>query len=112
MVAQTSSQEYLEEIRQEVCSRCVEKPLGGPPCLPLAKRCGIELHLPELITSVRSVRSLSVIPYVDQNRDYICSTCADQNTHICPCPMDYLAVLLVEAIETVDERHACEPQPS
>jgi hypothetical protein len=26
--------------------------------------------------------------------------------NICPCPMDYLAVLLVEATEAVDQRRA------
>jgi len=29
--------EYLKEIRDQVCSRCIEKPPGGPPCAPLGK---------------------------------------------------------------------------
>jgi hypothetical protein len=106
MVAPVNTQKYLEEIRREVCSRCVEKPPGGPPCAPLGKRCGIETHLPELIQSVRRVRSLSIVPYLDENRERICTTCADRPFCTCPCPMDYLAVLLVEAIEAVDERAA------
>ena len=37
--------EYLAEIRKQVCSRCVERPPGGPPCAPLGKQCGVEMHL-------------------------------------------------------------------
>jgi hypothetical protein len=106
MVAPAIAQEYLEEIRREVCSHCVERLPGGPPCGPLGKACGIELHLPELIESVRAVRSPSIVPYLDHNREHICTTCAERGSSGCPCPMDYLAVLLVEAIETVDQRHA------
>jgi len=40
----------------------------------------------------------------------ICAHCVHHQTSICPCPMDYLATLLVEAVETVDERHADEKQ--
>ena len=32
MVAECELAEYLDEIRREVCSRCVERPPGGPPC--------------------------------------------------------------------------------
>jgi hypothetical protein len=106
MAAAASPQEYLEEIRREVCSHCVEKPPGGPPCEPLGKRCGIEMHLPQLIASVRAVRSRSMVPYTEHNREHICATCPDHYSSICPCPMDYLGVLLVEAIEAVDERRA------
>ena len=106
MFEPVSNEEYLEEIRQEVCSRCVERPPGGPPCLPLGKQCGIELHLSELIECVRAVNSPFMAPYLDHNREHICAHCALHYSDICPCPMDYLGVLLVEAIEAVDERHA------
>ncbi|MFN4261047.1 MAG: hypothetical protein ACK4RK_17290 [Gemmataceae bacterium] len=96
--------EYLQEIREQVCSRCVERPPGGPPCTPLGKNCGVELHLPELIDSIHAVQSDSVEPYLDHNRQVICSTCAFLHSSICPCPMEYLLVLITQAIETVDER--------
>jgi hypothetical protein len=100
--------EYMEEIRTHVCSRCVERPPGGPPCAPLGKDCGIELHLPELIDSIHRVKSDGIARYLEQNRQNICEKCAFHHSSICPCPMDYLAVLLVEAVEAVDERHAQE----
>jgi hypothetical protein len=104
MIAEPELTEYLEEIRQHVCSRCVERPPGGPPCEPLGKQCGIELHLPELIEAIHEVRSDLIAPYLDNNRHKICEHCALRRGSDCPCAMDYLAVLLVEAVEAVDER--------
>jgi hypothetical protein len=108
MATATALDEYLTEIRREVCSHCVEKPPGGPPCAPLGKACGIELHLPELIDSIHKVHSPLIAPYLERNRAEICSKCAFLHSEICPCPMDYLAVLLAEAVETVDASH---PRP-
>jgi hypothetical protein len=100
--------EYLDEIREQVCSRCVERPPGGPPCAPLGKTCGIETHLPELVEAIHQVRSDLIAPYLHHNRRTICQGCAQHNTSQCPCPMDYLSVLLVQAVETVDARSAYE----
>jgi hypothetical protein len=106
MVAQAEFSEYLDEIRAQVCSRCVERPPGGPPCAPLGKLCGVEMHLPELIAAVRQVRSGRIAPYLENNRRQICEHCAARHSDVCPCSMDYLAVLVVQAIEAVDERRA------
>jgi len=104
MVTQAEGAEYLEEIRQNVCSRCVERPKGGPPCEPLGKMCGVELHLPELVDSIHEVHSNRIQRYLNHNRQEICGKCAFLHSSFCPCPMDYLAVLVVQAVETVDER--------
>jgi hypothetical protein len=45
-----------------------------------------------------------ITPYLEHNRNSICSQCAFLHTSICPCPMDYLSVLIVEAVEKVDQR--------
>src|SRR5215207_2587071 len=104
MTEETELAEYLAEIRQQACSRCVERPPGGPPCAPLGKQCGVEMHLPQLIESIREVESGLIEPYLAHNRQGICETCALLHSSVCPCPMDYLAVLTVQAVETVDER--------
>jgi hypothetical protein len=70
----------------------------------LGKNCGIESHLPELIDAVHQVQSASIVPYLLNNRHKICEHCALLHSSGCPCPMDYLAVLLVQAVETVDQR--------
>jgi hypothetical protein len=104
MNAEADLQEYLEEIRQEVCSRCVERPAGGPPCTPLGKVCGVELHLPQLVAAVQAVHSIWMGPYLDSTHKKVCERCDYLHKDCCPCPMDSLAVLVVEAIETVDSR--------
>ncbi len=70
----------------------------------LGKQCGIELHLPQLIDAIHEVHSDLIAPYLANNRRKICEHCALLHTSVCPCPMDTLAVLLVEAVEAVDER--------
>src|SRR6266568_439667 len=105
MLTEPEIQEYLDEIRKQVCSRCVERPPGGPPCAPLGKNCGVEMHLGNLVESIHQVSSKLLEPYLERNRNDICQKCAFLDSAICPCPMDYLAALVVEAVETVDERH-------
>lgn len=97
--------EYLEELRSQVCSRCIERPEGGPPCAPLGKRCGIELHLPEFIDAVHAVNSVRIDPYIDSLHEQVCENCPNSTTSHCPCPLKYLLLLAVEAIETVDDKH-------
>src|SRR5262249_61181997 len=77
---------------------------GARPCAPVEKQWGIEMPLPQLIDAVHEVRSNSIGPYLDNNRRKICEHCPMLHHSECPCPMDYLAVLVVQAIETVDER--------
>jgi hypothetical protein len=110
MVAECELAEYLDEIRREVCSRCVERPPGGPPCAPLGKECGVELHLRELIDTIHEVHSDSIVPYLLNNRHKVCEHCANLHASSCPCPMDYLAVLLVQAVEAVDRRREVLPE--
>jgi hypothetical protein len=96
--------EYLDEIRRRVCRHCPERPPGGPPCLPLGKECGVELHLPALIRAIREVHSGLLEPYVENNRARICTECLLHHGSRCPCPMDFLSELIVEAVEEVEER--------
>ncbi len=101
--------EYLAEMRTTVCSRCVERPPGGPPCAPFGKICGIEMHLPQIVDAVHQVHSNWVEDYLDNNRAEICAQCDYHHSDQCPCPMDYLAALVVEAVEAVDGRRAQMP---
>jgi hypothetical protein len=66
--------------------------------------CGVEMHLADLVESIHQVKSNRIAPYLDHNRQEICGKCALLHSSFCPCPMDYLAVLVVQAVETVDER--------
>jgi hypothetical protein len=64
------------------------------------------MHLPLLIESIHDIHSNLLEPYLDHNRAAICEKCVYLHSSICPCPMDYLSALLVEAVETVDARRA------
>jgi hypothetical protein len=112
MNAALDLQEYVDEIRQQVCSRCIERPAGGPPCGPLGKRCGFELNLERLIEAVHGVHSNSLDPYIDVFHDHVCEHCARRATEQCPCPLEYLLLLAVEAIEAVDDRRQTSGKPA
>ena len=109
MSRDTELVEYLSEIRRQVCSRCIERPPGGPPCLPLGKQCAIELHLPALMEAVREIDSPLMAPYIDQMHQQVCATCPQRGQEGCPCPAEYMLTLLVQAIETVDQRQEVQP---
>jgi hypothetical protein len=66
----------------------------------------VEMHLDDLVESIHQVRSNRIGPYLDHNRQQICEKCVFLHSSVCPCPMDYLAVLVVQAVETVDQRRA------
>jgi hypothetical protein len=97
-------QDYLAEMREQVCSHCIERPEGGPPCAPLGKRCGIELHLPQIVEFVHAGHSDLIEPYTERLHDDVCATCTNRPTNQCPCPLEYLLSLAVQAVETVDAR--------
>jgi hypothetical protein len=90
----------MAEIREQVCTRCSDRPPGGPPCAPRAKHCGLELHLPQLVDAVQGVHSL----IVDQFHKEVCTHCPHRPPNQIPCPHEYLLTLAMKAIETVDQR--------
>src|SRR5262245_37802362 len=104
MIPEAQLAEYLDEIRLQVCSRCIERPPGGPPCAPLGKRCGVEEHLPALVEAIHQVKSGLIAPYLECTDRRVCEHCDMNHTSNCPCPMRDLAVLIVQAVETVDLR--------
>ena len=104
MFTESELAEYREEIQERVCSRCIERPHFGPPCAQLGKECGIEMHLPQFLAAIHEVESDSIEPYLDSIHRRVCNSCPRLGGEGCPCPLDYLLVLLVQAVETVDQR--------
>ena len=102
MYTQPQLDEYMAEIRDQVCSRCIERPPGAPPCAPQGKQRGIELHLMEIVELTHRTRSQAMDPYIEHFHDDVCSHCSKRDTDQWPCPLDPLLQL---AIESVDERH-------
>ena len=106
MAADENYDEYVAALRTEVCSRCVERQPGGPPCAPRGKPCGIEAHVPMLVQICRQTDSVLMDPYVDKLHDLICADCGLKDGPNCPCPLSYLLQLAVQAIEGVERRRA------
>ncbi|GIW78473.1 MAG: hypothetical protein KatS3mg105_0280 [Gemmatales bacterium] len=100
----TEFEEYMAEIRKHVCSRCIERPPDGPPCQPLGKRCGVEINLPQLVEAVHKEHSNWMAPYIEHFHEDVCAHCVNRQTEHCPCALEFLLELAVEAIEAVDER--------
>jgi hypothetical protein len=44
-------------------------------------------------------------PYIERFHCDVCAHCATRETSDCPCPLDSLLLLAIQAVETVDERH-------
>jgi hypothetical protein len=63
------------------------------------------MHLPRLIAAIREVHTDEIAPYLENTRRQICAACPLLDGDNCPCPLDYLAVLVVDAVEAVDRRH-------
>lgn len=108
MYTQVQLDEYMAEIRDQVCSRCIERPPGAPPCAPHGKQCGIELHLKEIVELTHRTRNQAMDEYIEHFHGDVCSHCANQDTDQCPCPLDPLLQLAIEAIEAVDGRRAAD----
>jgi hypothetical protein len=107
--------EYVAELRERVCSRCIVRQSGTPPCAPHGIACGIELHVPELVRICRTTDSALMDTYIEKLHDEICAECDYRTAPVCPCPLDYLLQLAVEAVEDVESRRAgrqCEQNPT
>jgi hypothetical protein len=104
MVPAVATDEYLDGVRQRLCSRCIARVPGTPPCGERGVACGVERHLAKLIEICQSRYSRLIDPYADAMEREICTTCDLRETRACPCPMKYLLPLAVQAIEEIDRR--------
>jgi hypothetical protein len=99
MQATAQRAEYLDEVRQQVCSLCPDE---GPWCW----HCGVELRLPELIDAIHhGDQELPELgPPAEGQMSCVGYHCCPGSTG--PCPVASLAARLVEVVKAADERHA------
>ncbi len=107
---QDEYQDFLAELREHVCSRCIERQADCPPCGPHGKGCGIELHIPALVDICKRTDNVLMDPYIEQLHDTICVDCQLRDSPNCPCPLDYLLQLAVEAVERVQRRRESQAE--
>lgn len=103
---------YREAIHEKVCKRCIELAEDGVCGLTGHDQCGVELHLPDIVKVVQSVKSLQLKDYVEELRKVVCGKCKNKNMDgTCQlrsdadCGLDRYFELVVEAIEEVDGKH-------
>jgi hypothetical protein len=112
VVNENELSDYLHELREQVCKRCIVRLPEAPPCDIRGVGCGIEGHLPKLIELCRTVDSRRIDPYVERLLTDICANCEFRETSVCPCPLKYLLPLAVQAVETVEFRRSGAPSPA
>jgi hypothetical protein len=103
---------YRRAIREQVCTRCIERPPAGPPCGPRGRRCAIELRLGALVESVHRVRSGVIDQHIKSFKECDRIDRPNRFEDQCPCSLDFLLVLAVQAIEDVDHSRAGHNEPS
>lgn len=104
MTAAADLDEYVDELHKQVCSRCISRQRGAPPCAPLGVDCGVEQHVETLVEICRTLDSPLIDPYLVRLRDETCAECEYQDRPVCPCPLKYLLPLAVDAVEAVEDR--------
>ena len=104
MSADPRLREYMKAVRSRVCEHCTERPLGGPPCLPLGKWCGVEINFPELVEAVQQQTSDRIEPYAQSLHQRVCRDCINRSLDECPCPLEKLLPSAVQAIEEVAQQ--------
>ena len=99
-------EEYAEAIRQKVCAKCIDRGMYGQCGLTTDQQCAVELHLPEIVRSVLSVKSDSLDRYLESLRTNVCGVCTHQTRDgSCmlrkqlDCGLDRYFPLIIEAIE-------------
>lgn len=108
-------QEYLEAIRHQVCSVCIDGLFDGKgqfvQCgLPADRTCPIEVYLPEVIELVQAIESPLMEPYFEVLREKICNECLQAEDGVCElrlkadCALDRYFILVVGAIEEVESQ--------
>jgi hypothetical protein len=105
MLTPVEHAEYLAELREPICSHCIQRGPDCPPCAPPHGRpCGIEAHLVDLVEICRTTDTAPMASYIEKLHDLVCPTCEYKDSSACPCPLNYLLQLAVEAIEAVESR--------
>lgn len=106
-------EEYESLIKKRISVACPDRKDDGTCDPPEGRLCALELNLPEIVKAVRAVKSDKIIDYADSIRDIVCEQCINRDEHgeciyqdRMQCCLDNFMVIVVDAIEEVDRRHA------
>ncbi len=104
---------YEEAVRNYVCSHCVDFGSDGICHSKDPEGCAIFRHLPQLIEIAERIHDVHLVPYSEEVRKRICTSCRNQHPEgkcsvreSLSCALDCYLPLVLEAIEDAKVRKA------
>ncbi|HXG01338.1 MAG TPA: hypothetical protein VNL69_11130 [Bacteroidota bacterium] len=106
-------EQLWQALQQRVCVKCLDGNGQGGCRVSHDGFCALKVYFPAIIDVVNSVQSTSILPYEEQLRRRVCSTCKMQSPdgtcvlreHV-DCALDRYFPLIVEVIEEEQRRAA------
>jgi hypothetical protein len=102
-------QRYIDAIRKNVCSICVDSTDEGECTLSTKELCAVEYYFPKILEVVHSIDSEDLEVYHEKLKDTICAECAasGDKDHCylrddANCSLDRYFSIIVETIKKVD----------
>lgn len=102
-------QKYIDAIRKNVCSICVDSSENGDCTLTNKEICAVEYYLPVILEVIHSINSENIEEYHNKMKDIICAEChaAVDKDHCylrddANCSLDRYFALIVETVKKVD----------
>lgn len=103
---------YLDSIRENICSICVDSSETGKCLLTKQEICAVEKYLPGIVDIVHSIQSNNIADYINLLKGKICSYCRLQDKFgNCAlrddvnCSLDRYFPHIVETIKRVDKKN-------
>jgi hypothetical protein len=103
---------YLDAIRENVCSICVDSSETGKCLLTKKELCAVEKYLPGIVDVVHSLKSDNIGEYVNLLKSKICFYCRLQDKsgncvlrEEVNCSLDRYFPYIVEIIKRVDKKN-------
>ncbi|MEK7250470.1 MAG: hypothetical protein AAB209_08620 [Bacteroidota bacterium] len=106
-----TQEEYWQALQSKICVKCLEGDGKGNCRIASDGECAIKLHFPKILEVINSVYSHSIVPYEEQLRKTVCTTCKNQSKlgdclvrEQVECALDRYFPLIVEVIEDTQRR--------
>ncbi|MCF8267827.1 MAG: hypothetical protein K9I69_07060 [Ignavibacteriales bacterium] len=102
-------EKYLEAIRKNVCSLCIDSDENGNCTLNEKERCAVELFLPKIIETIRKAETDDLTLQYRALKDHVCRECrVKEGSDKCylkedaNCSLDRYYHIIVETVLQVD----------
>ncbi len=100
---------YIQAIRENICSICVDSDENGVCTLSNKEICAVEHHFPKMIDVINNNETESTDELIVLLREQVCAECNSQNTEgncnlrdDANCSLDRYFPIIAETIRKVD----------